>query len=418
MSHLGPTDLRVSVSERGLRLAIEQLDCGLKIEFPVGFERAAADLLLDSVDDGVRPLAARNEPVLAYAPVAQANKFQALLYSKAGAHGVRMLPLISFDELHQLPLFSRLIIHFHWFALITSQALGEADAREKVRVFLKGLDELSARSDPLYIWTAHNVIPHDSLVPDADRALRQEIIDRCTAIHCLTEESIDRLDSEFKLDRSKIFVVGHPSYCRAYPDFAERNTARNRLGIAANDRVILGFGAIKQYKGFRILMDVFEVLAARPEAASEPWHLLIAGAGKGPDVAEIAEWASERDDVSLICEKIADEDLQYVFRASDVAVCPYNATLNSGVAILALAFGVPVVAPALPAFTELGDDSILTYEPGQDSRTIAQLVVEAVGHRGQRVDNKGFNVTHDAAAISDQFFEKIGELWAKSGKMA
>jgi beta-1,4-mannosyltransferase len=42
---------------------------------------------------------------------------------------------------------------------------------------------------------------------------------------------------------------------------------------------------------------------------------------------------------------VPDGEMQYYLRAADIAVLPYHRGLNSGVLLLALSFGLPVVAP-------------------------------------------------------------------------
>jgi beta-1,4-mannosyltransferase len=47
-----------------------------------------------------------------------------------------------------------------------------------------------------------------------------------------------------------------------------------------------------------------------------------------------------------------ETEVQYLFNAADAVVCPYERTLNSGVALLAATFGVPVIGPAKGGFTD------------------------------------------------------------------
>ena len=61
---------------------------------------------------------------------------------------------------------------------------------------------------------------------------------------------------------------------------------------------------------------------------------------------------------------MADNELQYYFRAADVAVLPYRAVTTSGAAYLAFSFEVPIVAPRLGPFPELvGQGRGLLYDP-------------------------------------------------------
>ena len=63
---------------------------------------------------------------------------------------------------------------------------------------------------------------------------------------------------------------------------------------------------------------------------------------------------------------IGDDDLQKYFRASDLAVFPYKDILNSGSAMMALSFDVPVLVPGIGSMPELreqvGRDWVMTYQ--------------------------------------------------------
>jgi glycosyltransferase involved in cell wall biosynthesis len=56
--------------------------------------------------------------------------------------------------------------------------------------------------------------------------------------------------------------------------------------------------------------------------------------------------------------------VQYYMRACDVCVLPYRQVTTSGAAILALSFGVPVVAPRMGCFVDLiGEDRGVLFDP-------------------------------------------------------
>jgi hypothetical protein len=78
---------------------------------------------------------------------------------------------------------------------------------------------------------------------------------------------------------------------------------------------------------------------------------------------ELADNGDER--VVLALRRIGDVDLQTYFRAADLAVFPYKDILNSGSALMALTFDVPLLVPALGSMPELreqvGADWVMTY---------------------------------------------------------
>jgi len=49
--------------------------------------------------------------------------------------------------------------------------------------------------------------------------------------------------------------------------------------------------------------------------------------------------------IKVFLDFIPDNDIQIYMNAADIIVLPYLDILNSGVAILAMSFGKPVIAP-------------------------------------------------------------------------
>lgn len=404
----GSLALGEPVVERVLRATAEALRTGATLDASA-LDAAARSAGLAPAEDAIEE-AGENPRLLVYGPAAHANRYQGLLYSRAGDAGVGLVALKDFGELDELPLFGRFVLHLHWLGGVSARP-DEAEARESVESFLARLDELRERHGARIVWTAHNLLPHESAHPALDRDFRQALIDRCDAIHCMTEPSVARLRETFSLGDTSLFVVPHPSYEGAYPDYVDRAAARAILGIDPQARVILSFGAIQAYKGYDTLRAAFDRL--RGDDLDAAMLLLIAGAPTdASETATLASWSRGRADVLFRPEKIADDDLQLVFKAADIAVCPYRETLNSGVATLALSFGLPVVAPDIGAFGALGDAGVLTYEAAGGSEACAEAMRAMLEEPGPwREGARRFVEGHRPADISRAFFDRIEDLW-------
>ena len=62
--------------------------------------------------------------------------------------------------------------------------------------------------------------------------------------------------------------------------------------------------------------------------------------------------------------RIEADEMQVFLRAADIAVLPYLRTLNSGVLMLALSFGLPVVVPDEGSLTDIIDPGFArTFNP-------------------------------------------------------
>jgi glycosyltransferase involved in cell wall biosynthesis len=109
--------------------------------------------------------------------------------------------------------------------------------------------------------------------------------------------------------------------------------------------------------------------------------------------------------------KVPVEDVQYLFRAADYAVCAYRSSLNSGTAMLALSFGVPLVAPETAAFSELlARGAGIGYAPDEPGALTAALAAaietDPAGMSGRAASLAEERTPRDA---SNLFFERLAE---------
>ncbi len=64
--------------------------------------------------------------------------------------------------------------------------------------------------------------------------------------------------------------------------------------------------------------------------------------------------------------------MPFFFGAADVAVTPFRRITTSGSVVLAMSYGLPVIAPGVEAIREvLGDAADLLYEPGEEGLAAA-----------------------------------------------
>jgi glycosyltransferase involved in cell wall biosynthesis len=160
-------------------------------------------------------------------------------------------------------------------------------------------------------------------------------------------------------EAARLHVVPHGSYAGAYPDLESREAARARLQLPAAARVLLFLGAVRGYKGTQELATAF---AAVGDADA---RLVIAGKPREPAVeATLREAAAADPRILLRLGYVPDEEVGGVLRAADAVVLPFRDILTSGSAILAMTYGLPVVAPALGCLPEtVPPDGGILYEP-------------------------------------------------------
>ncbi|PAY19339.1 hypothetical protein CKO51_12060 [Rhodopirellula sp. SM50] len=251
------------------------------------------------------------------------------------------------------------------------------------------------------VWTAHNLAAHDvdlgrSSAANDDHRMTQALIKRCQGIMVMSGASERLLRERYTLPKSiRVAKVPHGHYIDAYPNVVSHSQSRKKLGLTDAANVFLSLGSLRPYKGHR------ELIAAFGQIATADDHLLIAGKSLDSSYLDsLTGWiasqpTSVRDRIELHVGEIADESLQDYFAAADIAVLPFSDILNSGSLLLALSFGLPVVAPSIGSIPEV---AIKEYHQGyspQDSGGLQRALTNArlrFGNCGQireeRIDRR------------------------------
>lgn len=344
-----------------------------------------------------------HQVLLAYSPVARRNQYQALLYGQARRHGFHLLPVLHNELLGRVPWAGPVVCHFHWLHGGTAKAADEAAADKAVDNLAAALRRIQAAGHRI-VWTVHNVMPHETRWPDHDRRIHQLMADAADVVHVMTATSRELCADHYGWDADKELLVAHPSYLGAQADWLTRTQARAEWRIPEDEVVLLSFGAVLAYKGHEAMMAAFDAARA---ACDKPMRLFIAGAPTDEVLArKLRVWAHGRSDVTLDLRTIASDDLQYYFRLADAAVCPYERTLNSGAALMATSFGLPVIGPRIGGFVDaIGEAAGLLYDAGEKAGLAAALVEAASTDLAPR-RAAAIELARALASdrVSDQFF--------------
>jgi beta-1,4-mannosyltransferase len=363
---------------------------------------------------GVRALHRIGTPspvVLGYWPAARTNPYQALLYQQAWQQGFAPVALSTPQDFAQLlegcedhvtP-----VLHLHWTLEVLRGIDDVMEARAQMARFLALLDAFTAAGG-LIVWTVHNVLPHDCTFPDLESALQREIVERAHVVHVLTRSTSEAVADQFTIPASKVLHVPHPHYIGSYADTLTREQARFDIGVEPDQIVYSMLGAIKPYKGLEDLLDAFDVLAAR-----EPGRRCLVVAGL-PDadgsVDDLLVRCESHPDVRLRAERVPDVDMQRYLKAADIAVLPYRRSLNSGVLLLSMSFGVPVVVPDLGSTSEIVDDRFArTFDPSRPGDLLRALeeADALVTTASARTDARQKALEFDPSDLSRTFFTQV-----------
>src|SRR5215472_11152770 len=220
------------------------------------------------------------------------------------------------------------------------------------------------------VLTAHNINAgkrdlNDSLLNRLTLKAQYRLADH---IFVHTEKMKCQLHQDFGVREGAISVIPY-GINNAVPETdLTPAQAKQRLGIRADERTILFFGAIRPYKGIEHLLAAFQRLVT----SGEDYRLIIAGQPKKESEAYMGQIQRTIDSGftgEQIIQKfqcIPDEDIELYFKAADVLVLPYNEIFQSGVLFLGFNFGLPAVAADVGSFKEevIEGKTGLLYPPG------------------------------------------------------
>ena len=265
------------------------------------------------------------------------------------------------------------ILHLHW-PEEQYRWSGSGSPETRAKFFLEKLAHLKS-SGTRIVWTVHNMAPHEFRESSLDRHVYQSVIDLAELIvhHC--EYSRQLLSQEYKVAPTKSQIVCPHGHFLAYPSGITKQAARSKLGIPHDAFVYLQFGQVRAYKGLSTMLNVFSRLRVPNK------YLLVAGRYSAPqgrtrffERARIAYLKRFRSNTLLCLQEVPDEDVQIYMAAGDVLVLTHTAGLNSGVAVLGMSFGKPVIAPDIGCIgAVLGQGSNFLYQPGSISELTAAM---------------------------------------------
>ena len=132
-------------------------------------------------------------------------------------------------------------------------------------------------------------------------------------------------------------------------------TGRPVAGNASDPVTLLLFGKIKPYKGTDVAI---RALAAMPAASRARCRLQIVGKPY-MDMEPLFALARElRVEPNIVWDLrfVSDDELSQIFSDADIIVMPYREIDASGVLMVALSLGIPIVASRIGLFAEMLED--------------------------------------------------------------
>lgn len=219
------------------------------------------------------------------------------------------------------------------------------------------------------VCIADNVIPHEKR--PGDTAFTKYFLPSCDAFVTMSEKVLGDLR---KFEKNKpAQLVQHPLYDN-FGEAISKEAARQHLGLATGEKILLFFGFIRQYKGLDLLLQAM----ADERIRAAGIKLLVAGEFYEDDKPyhQLIDSLQLQESVILRTNFIPDSEVRDYLCAGDCVMQPYKNATQSGVTPLAYHFEKPMVVtnvgglPSLVPHLKVG----LVCEP--QPRSIADSILQ------------------------------------------
>lgn len=216
----------------------------------------------------------------------------------------------------------------------------------------------------------HNLIPHEHR--PGDKLFSRYFVGSNDAFITLSRSVLDDLNVFDPKGLKPRTFSPHPLYDH-YGATLGRKEALDLLGLRENQRYVLFFGFIREYKGLDLLLDAM----ADERMEKLGVKLIVAGEFYG-DPKPYQEQISRHDigdRVVLHTEFIPDHEVNRYFCAADLVVQPYKNATQSGVSQIAYHFEKPMVVTNVGGLPEIVPDGKAGFVVKPDSQEIADAIV-------------------------------------------
>ncbi|GAB1450849.1 glycosyltransferase family 4 protein [Draconibacterium sp.] len=219
------------------------------------------------------------------------------------------------------------------------------------------------------ISIADNIIPHEKR--PGDKLLCRYFIGSIDAFITMSGSVLNDL-AKFKYKKPKI-LTPHPIYDH-YGTVEPRETALLNLNLSKEDRYILFFGFIRDYKGLDLLLKAF----ADPYFKPNRIKLIVAGEFYTDEIKylDLIKELNLEDDVILHTSYISNKEVQHYFNGADIIAQPYKSATQSGVTQIGYHFNKPMLVTNVGGLAEIIPHMHVGYVVEPHADEIAKALID------------------------------------------
>ncbi len=210
-----------------------------------------------------------------------------------------------------------------------------------------------------------NVIPHEKRA--GDRMLTSFFVKSIDGALVMTRSVEDDLRQFSKSIPS--IISPHPLFDN-YSDPVSTAEALLHLKLHPDERYILFFGFIREYKGLDLLLEAMAQECVRKLRIK----LIVAGEfyEDTRHYFDIIHRLDIADSIILHTHFISDDEVRYYFSAASLVVQPYRSATQSGVTQIAYHFNKPMIVTNVGGLAEIVPDGVCGYVVDPEPDGIAE----------------------------------------------
>lgn len=204
-------------------------------------------------------------------------------------------------------------------------------------------------------YNCHNALPHERF--PMDKALTKFTLKAADLV--IAHSNSDAAILSEMMPKQNVKVNPHPAYNFFKIKDMTKEEGREILKLSADNKVLLFFGLVREYKGLKHLLNAMpDIIKKYPEV-----RLLIAGDfGGGKDVYdEMIKSLGIGDYIQIHDGHIPIPDVEKFFAACDLVVLPYESATQSGVIQASYGFEKPVLATNVGGLPDAVDNMKTGY---------------------------------------------------------
>jgi glycosyltransferase involved in cell wall biosynthesis len=172
---------------------------------------------------------------------------------------------------------------------------------------------------------------------------------------------------------------------------------------------LLMFGSMYKYKGYDLLIDAYECLLN--EYVGLNTKLSMYGSATGDDLVFIEKKTAHQSNYDLHLDFVDNDILKDIYSTNHFVVMPYRDATQSGPLMIAVFYGIPIIAPNFGIFKEIlsPNNAILYDQQSQDG--LYNALKKAIA-----MPNDEYNeMRHHCALLKQKYSEEsIGKRYVQA----